>query len=213
MHRGCCFSQTIHNPVDRHCPRSSSRNLKAFLFVHFFARSKETNQRKGAQQLVRLRRMPSQKTCSRRRHELAQLGAQTACRRHPCPCILFGIVATGFLEHRTLKKICRIEIRHKNLWLVFKPHRSAAEPGALSRIRSLCCLSPAEAGRVHNDPLRMCAARESAAGGRETQGRLSWGYPFFAAKERVRKTFHYSGFRPESIPTSSLVGARMTVSW
>jgi len=33
----------------------------------------------------------------------------------------------------------------------------------------------------------MCPARDSAAGGRETQGRLSWGHTFFAAKERVRK--------------------------
>jgi hypothetical protein len=35
--------------------------------------------------------------------------------------------------------------------------------------------------RVHNDPLRMCPARESE--GRDPQGRLSWGYTFFAAKE------------------------------
>jgi hypothetical protein len=33
--------------------------------------------------------------------------------------------------------------------------------------------------RVHNDPLRMCPARESAAGGRETRGVLSWVLPFF----------------------------------
>jgi hypothetical protein len=33
----------------------------------------------------------------------------------------------------------------------------------------------------------MCPAREYAAGGRETPGRLSWGYTFFAAKERVQK--------------------------
>jgi hypothetical protein len=51
--------------------------------------------------------------------------------------------------------------------------------------------------RVHNDPLRMPPARESRLqSGRETQGRLSWGYPFFAAKERVRKkSFLISGCR------------------
>jgi hypothetical protein len=42
--------------------------------------------------------------------------------------------------------------------------------------------------RVHNDPLSMCPTRESRLeSGRETQGRLSWGYPFFGGKEGVQK--------------------------
>jgi hypothetical protein len=41
------------------------------LFVHFFARSKETNQRKGAQQLGL--RLSSRNTVSRRRQKLATL--------------------------------------------------------------------------------------------------------------------------------------------
>jgi len=41
--------------------------------------------------------------------------------------------------------------------------------------------------RVRAVPAIMRPARESTAGGRETQGRLSWGHPFFAAKERVQK--------------------------
>ena len=46
--------------------------------------------------------------------------------------------------------------------------------------------------RVHNDPLRMCPARESRLqSGRETQGRLSWGYHFFGGKEGVRKKSFY----------------------
>ena len=41
--------------------------------------------------------------------------------------------------------------------------------------------------RVHNDPLRMCPARESAEGGRETQGRLFFG-SFLCAVQRNEQT-------------------------
>ena len=68
--------------------------IKKFFCTPSLLAQRSGTPRKGTQQLGL--RLPSQKTCSRRRHELAHSGAQTACRRHPCPCLLFGIVATGF---------------------------------------------------------------------------------------------------------------------
>ena len=115
---------------------------------------------KGAQQLGL--RLSSRRTRARGRQELIPLlaGLRQLAARIPRPQPSLGYAATG------LKNIgsnsCHFERREKSGFLIlllgisqslrffemiffkdfdFQPHRSAAETGALSRIRSLCCLS------------------------------------------------------------------------
>ena len=76
---------------------------KGILFVHFFARSKETNQRKGAQQLGL--RLPSRNARTRGRQELAHLGAQTACRPYSARARFARHRCNGVLKPEKLKSI------------------------------------------------------------------------------------------------------------
>ena len=71
--------------------------------------------RKGALRLVPTEvGMPSQKGCSRRRHELAHSGAQTACRTAPVTMSFVRLRRNRFLQHRisNIKKQMPHHVRH-----------------------------------------------------------------------------------------------------
>jgi len=72
--------------------------------VHFFARSKETNQRKGAQQLGL--RLSSRRTRTRGRQELIPLlaGLRQLAALIPRPQPSLGCAATGFKNTKDLKE-------------------------------------------------------------------------------------------------------------
>jgi len=79
------------------------QNIKYF-HVHFFARSKETNQRKGAQQLGL--RLSSRRARTRGRQELIPLlaGLRQLAALIPRPQPSLGCAATGFKNTKDLKE-------------------------------------------------------------------------------------------------------------
>jgi hypothetical protein len=82
------------------CPKkrghTHSKDLRLNLLVHFFERSKETNQRKGAQQLGL--RLSSQTASARRRQELASLRQLGAFSRDHA--LRSATLQRGFKNHR-----------------------------------------------------------------------------------------------------------------
>jgi len=83
-------------PFFGHAKKGYKKKILNILFVHFFAHSKETNQRKGAQQLGL--RLSSQRTRTRGRQELIPLlaGLKQLAALIPRSQPSLGCAATGF---------------------------------------------------------------------------------------------------------------------
>ena len=92
-------------------------------------------------------------------------------------CLLLSDSASSFLNPA-----------FEHCLLVFNPHRGAAEQRVWSRV-PCGTLSERPNVRVRAAAVNKCFARGPQ--GALRRGRLSWGYTFFAAKERVQATLDF----------------------